>query len=149
MPRGEKSHSGQPEMPISRDYATLLFDGVCNLCNGWVDFVIRRDPRGNIRFAALQSPAGRKALQEIDMSADYLDSIILLDTDGRILTASSAVLTALRKMKWPWPLLFALVIVPKPIRDFIYQRVARSRYRWFGKRDTCRVPAPEEEERFL
>jgi predicted DCC family thiol-disulfide oxidoreductase YuxK len=149
MPHAKESHPGQPEMPISRDYATLLFDGVCNLCNGWVDFVIRRDPRGNIRFAALQSPAGEEVLHDIDLSADYLDSLVLVETDGRILTASSAVLTALRKMKWPWPLFFALVIVPKPIRDFIYRQIARSRYRWFGKRDTCRVPTPEEEARFL
>ena len=131
------------------EFATLLFDGVCNLCNGWVDFVIRRDPKGKIRFAALQSPEGSAALERVGLSGDYLDSIILVDSDGRVRSASAGVLETLRRLRWPWPVFYLLIVVPAPIRDWVYRWVARKRYQWFGKRHTCRVPTARERERFL
>ena len=131
------------------DFSILLFDGVCTLCNGWVDFVIRRDPTGKIRFAALQSPEGAAALGELGLSGNFLDSIVLVESDGRIRLASTGVLETIRKLRWPWPLLYPLILVPPPIRNFIYRQVAKNRYRWFGKRNTCRVPTAQERERFL
>lgn len=145
----ESSQLGQPPDLEEREFATLLFDGVCNLCNGWVDFVIRRDPMGRIRFAALQSPEGSAALENVGLSGDYLDSIILVESDGRVRSASTGVLETLRKLRWPWPLLYLLIIVPPPIRDYVYRLIANRRYRWFGKRNTCRVPTDREKKRFL
>ena len=145
----DSSQFGQTPDPEEREFAILLFDGVCNLCNGWVDFVIRRDPTGRIRFAALQSPEGSAALENVGLSGDYFDSIILVESDGRIRSASTGVLETLRKLRWPWPLLYLLIIVPPPIRDYVYRLIAKKRYRWFGKRDTCRIPTATEEKRFL
>ena len=137
-----------PDMQ-EREFAILLFDGVCNFCNGWVDFVIRRDPNGAIRFAALQSPEGAAVLKEVGLPSDYLDTVVLIEGDGRVRSASTGVLETLRKLQGPWPLLYFLIIVPAPIRDFVYRRVAKARYRWFGQRSTCRMPTAEEEKRFL
>lgn len=145
----QSSPTRQPAESEERDFAVLLFDGICNLCNGWVDFVIRRDPAGKIRFAALQSPEGSAALEGLGLSDGFLDSVILVERDGRVRIASSGVLATLRKLQWPWPLLYLLVVVPPPIRDFIYRQVASKRYQWFGKRNTCRVPTPREQKRFL
>jgi predicted DCC family thiol-disulfide oxidoreductase YuxK len=130
-------------------YAVLLFDGVCNLCNGWVDFVIRREPAGTIRFAALQSTAGRQWLQQASLPVDYLESLILVDEEGRVFSGSDGVLQTLRRLRQPWPLLYGLNIIPLAIRNFVYEKVANRRYSWFGKRETCRLPTDEERERFL
>ena len=131
------------------DTPVILFDGVCNLCNGWVDFVIRRDPNGAIRFAALQSPEGAAVLKRVGLPSDYLDTLVLIEDGGRIRSASTGVLETLRNLQWPWPLLYFLIIVPAPIRNFVYRKVAKARYRWFGRRNTCRMPTAEEEKRFL
>lgn len=143
------SQLGQPPDSDEREFAILLFDGVCNLCNGWVDFVIRRDPTGKIRFAALQSPEGSAALESAGLSGEYLDSVILVESDGRVRSASAGVLATLRKLERPWSLLYIFVVVPPPIRDYIYRQVAKRRYQWFGKRNTCRLPTAREKKRFL
>ena len=149
MPETDAAQPEKLEDPEREEFAILLFDGVCNLCNGWVDFVIRRDPRGRIRFAALQSAAGSKALRDIGLPNDYLDSIIFIDVDGTVRTASTGVLATLRELRWPWPLFYALILIPAPVRDFFYRHIAEKRYLWFGKRDTCRLPTEDEERRFL
>lgn len=129
--------------------SVILFDGVCNLCNGLVQFVIARDPAQHFRFASLQSEAARRCLADAGMTRDAPDSIILLD-DGRLFTRSTAALRIARRLRFPWPCAFALVIVPRPVRDWVYDVVARNRYRWFGRRDACLVPTPAlAEERFL
>jgi predicted DCC family thiol-disulfide oxidoreductase YuxK len=132
----------------------VLFDGVCNLCNSSVLFIIKRDRRGRFRFAALQSDAGASLLASsapagpAGPALPLPDSIVLVE-DGCVLTQSTAALRIARRLRFPWPLLYALAIVPRPIRDLIYAWIARNRYRWFGRRDRCMVPTPELRARFL
>jgi predicted DCC family thiol-disulfide oxidoreductase YuxK len=126
----------------------VLFDGVCNLCNGFVDFAIARDPRGRLRFGALQSEEGQRALHEAGVDVPRLSTLVVLE-GGTAYVRSDAALRALRQLRFPWPLLFAAVVVPRPLRDAVYAFVAARRYRWFGRRDTCRLPSSEERARFL
>ncbi len=128
--------------------AVVLFDGVCNVCNGAVNFILERDPGGYFRFAALQSEAARPLLAAARLPATFLDNIVLVE-DGACYARSTAALRIVRRLAWPWPLLYAAVIVPRPVRDFVYDWIAKNRYRWFGRRETCRLPAPAERERFL
>ena len=126
-------------------HATVLFDGVCNLCNASVNFIIDRDPRAYFQFAPLQSEAA-KALGE-SVTGDP-DSIVLIE-GGKRYEQSSAALRIARKMSGAWPLLFAFVVVPPFIRNVAYRYIARNRYKWFGKADACRMPSPELKARFL
>ena len=126
----------------------VLFDGVCNLCNGSVRFVIERDPHKHFQFAPLQSET---ATTLIGRTADPLampDSIVLVD-DGRLYVRSTAALRIARRLRFPWPLLCLFMAVPRPLRDWVYDLIARHRYGWFGKRDTCMVPTKEIRDRFL
>jgi predicted DCC family thiol-disulfide oxidoreductase YuxK len=126
--------------------AVLLFDGVCTLCNGFVQFVIQRDPAGRFQFATLQSDAARRLLQAAPQPLP--DTLVLVE-NGRMFLRSTAALRVARGLKFPWPLAFVLVVVPRPLRDWLYDIVARNRYRWFGRRDVCMVPTPELRARFL
>jgi predicted DCC family thiol-disulfide oxidoreductase YuxK len=126
----------------------VLFDGVCNLCNGWVRFVMRRDPRRNFRFASLQSAFGAEVLRRHGLPADYLGSILLL-ADGVLFAKSDAVLRIAGQLRWPWPVLSVFVLVPRVVRDVVYDWVARNRYRWFGKRESCMLPSADDAARFL
>jgi predicted DCC family thiol-disulfide oxidoreductase YuxK len=128
--------------------ATILFDGVCNLCNASVRFVLRRDPHARFRFAALQSEAGRRLLEEHRLPADELSTVVVV-ADGRAYTRSDAALRIARGLGGAWPALGALRVVPRPLRDRAYGVVARNRYRWFGRREECMLPTPELRERFL
>jgi predicted DCC family thiol-disulfide oxidoreductase YuxK len=132
----------------SPTHQLILFDGVCNLCNGFVQFVIERDPGGTFQFAALQSAAARRILAQHD-APDPLPDTILLVADGRVSTRSTAVLRIARGLRFPWPLASALIAVPRPLRDAIYSLVARHRYGWFGQRDQCMVPTPALRSRFI
>lgn len=127
----------------------LLFDGVCNLCNGFVQFLIKRDPGGVFRFASLQSEAAEKLLDE--KAPDLKDSLstVVLIEGGQVYTHSDVALRVVRHLGGAWPLLQVFYILPKPLRDAIYNFVARNRYRWFGKKDQCMVPTPELKSRFL
>ena len=127
---------------------TILFDGVCNLCNGFVRFVIARDPAARFRFAPLTSPAATLVLRQAGVSRPLPDSIVFIE-DGKAYVRSDAALRIARGLRFPWPLLYAFVIVPRVIRDGIYDAIAARRYRWFGRQDVCMVPAPELRERFL
>ena len=126
----------------------ILFDGVCNLCNGFVQFVIARDPSAVFQLATLQSPAAARLLASTGAPPSVPDSVLLVE-ESRVFTRSTAALRIARRLRFPWPAAYAFVIVPRPIRDAIYDVVARRRYRWFGRRDTCRVPTPELRARFL
>jgi predicted DCC family thiol-disulfide oxidoreductase YuxK len=128
--------------------AVVLFDGVCNLCNGSVQFVIERDPSARFHFAALASEAAQRVLGECGVNVSLPDSIVLIE-QGRLYTRSAAALRIARRLTFPWPLLFVLIVVPRPLRDLVYDLVARKRYRWFGKRDSCMVPTPELRARFI
>jgi predicted DCC family thiol-disulfide oxidoreductase YuxK len=126
----------------------LLFDGVCGLCNTGVDWVMRHDRRRLFRFAPLQSPAGQAALRESGLSERYFDSIVLI-AGRQVYTRSTAALHVARQLGWPWKALFGLVLVPRILRDLVYDFIAKHRYEWFGKRDACRIPTPEERQQLI
>ena len=126
----------------------ILFDGVCNLCHGFVQFVIARDPGGRFQFGALQSAAARRILDLHDAPDPLPDTIVVVE-EGRIYTRSTAALRVARSLTFPWPLAAVLLAVPRPLRDAVYEFVARYRYQWFGRRDQCMVPPPEIRSRFL
>jgi predicted DCC family thiol-disulfide oxidoreductase YuxK len=134
--------------PERRGEAVLLFDGVCNLCNAAVNFVIDRDPRGRLKFASLQSRTGQELLERFDLPTGDFDTMVLVEGD-RCFTRSTAGLRVARRLRQPWPLLYGFVIVPRPLRDAVYGLIARNRYRWFGRQESCRVPTPELKARFL
>lgn len=129
-------------------HPTILFDGVCNLCNGSVQFILRRDPGQRFRFASLQSEAGRRLVTGHGLDPDELSSVILIE-DGRVYRESTAALRIARHLSGAWKLLRVFVLIPRPIRDAVYRLIARNRYRWFGKQETCWLPTPELRARFL
>lgn len=129
-------------------HALILFDGVCNLCNSSVNFIIDRDPDGYFQFAALQDEAARPILAQYSLSAEYTGSIVLVE-DGQCYRQSEAALRIARHLQGAWPLLYHFILLPRPLRDTLYDWIARNRYRWFGKRDSCRIPTPELRMRFL
>jgi predicted DCC family thiol-disulfide oxidoreductase YuxK len=130
------------------DGPLVLYDGTCGLCDRSVQLILRHDRRGRFRFAALQSDVGRALLERHGLPVDALDTVVLVE-DGRAWTKSSAALRVARRMDKPWPALRALGLVPRPVRDFFYDRVAKSRYRIFGRVDACMLPPPEVRARFL
>lgn len=126
----------------------LLFDGVCNLCNRLVQFTIKRDPKGKFKFAALQSASGQALLKKFNLPLNDFDSFILIK-DDKYYTKSSAGLKVLKELKSIWKIFYPLIFIPKPIRDFFYNLIAKTRYKIFGKRNTCMVPTPDIQKRFL
>lgn len=135
-------------LSTSLDRPIILFDGVCNFCNTSVNFLIRRDPKGLFRFAPLQSETGKRLLERHHLSTTNLDTMVLIEGD-RVSTRSTAGLKIARRLSGLWPLLCVFQIVPRPIRDAVYNVIARNRYRWWGKRDTCMIPTPGVREKFL
>lgn len=145
-----RTSDNSPPAPDAAPHAVVLFDGVCNLCNGSINFIIDRDPSGYFRFAPLQSQAGQDLLRRHGRAdAAQLKSVVLIDEHGRCHTRSAAALRIARRLRWPWPLAAVLVAVPPFLRDAAYEFVAANRYRWFGKTDACRVPTPDRARRFL
>lgn len=128
--------------------ALVLFDGVCNLCNGMVRFIIARDPDAQFSFAALSSDVARRVLQPTSVPRLLPDSVVLVD-GGRVFTRSDAALRIARRLRFPWSLAYALVVVPRPLRDWAYDVIARHRYRWFGRQAHCMIPSAEVKHRFL
>ena len=126
----------------------LLFDGVCNLCNGAVLFVIKRDKKEQIKFASLQSEVGKELLTQYNLPLNEFDSFIYIK-NNQILLKSAAALTLMKDIGGVWQLLYAFIIVPKFIRDFVYGVVAKNRYKWFGKQDVCMMPDKKLHSRFL
>lgn len=134
---------GTPD-PVS---PVILFDGVCNLCNGSVLFIIKRDPQAKFRFASLQSDFGQQQLHKFNRSVT-LESVLLIEAD-KLYDKSTAALKIASKLCGLWPLLSIFRVVPKSWRDGIYTWIARNRYRWFGKRESCMIPTPEFKSRFI
>ena len=126
----------------------LLFDGVCNLCNGSVQFIIRRDPEARFRFASLQSEVGQRYLDELRIDRQAIDSLILIE-GGRWYKESDGALRIARHLPGPWKALAVFRWIPRPLRDWAYRLIARNRYRWFGKQESCWLPTPELRARFL
>ncbi|MBY0436299.1 MAG: thiol-disulfide oxidoreductase DCC family protein [Cyclobacteriaceae bacterium] len=126
----------------------ILFDGVCNLCNGFVNFVITRDAKNIFQFGSLQSKKAPELLRPFNFSTNQLSTVLLIE-DGKLYSQSTAALRILKKLNGAWPLLYAFIIVPKPIRDLVYDFIAKNRYRWFGRKDECMIPTPELRAKFV
>ncbi|MFZ4768251.1 MAG: thiol-disulfide oxidoreductase DCC family protein [Roseimicrobium sp.] len=126
----------------------VLFDGVCNLCAWAVQFIIKRDSRGVFKFAALQSEAGQRLLLEHGYASASLDSFVLIEAEG-LYVKSEAALRVARHLSGFWPLCYGALILPWRLRDAVYGWIARNRYRWFGKQESCLVPTPEWRARII
>ena len=124
----------------------ILYDGVCKLCNRSVNIILRIDRQGRLKLAALQSDYGRRVLAEHGMKFDPLDTMMLLE-GGRLAVKSTAIIRISKYLGGVWPLAMILLIIPRVIRDALYDIIAKNRYRWFGKYDTCPLPDPEFEDR--
>jgi predicted DCC family thiol-disulfide oxidoreductase YuxK len=134
-----------PALMEVTDHPVLFFDGVCNLCNSSIDFVVRHDKKRRYRFAPLQ---GSTAAHAIPGQVEALDSFVLAE-NGRIYLRSTAALKVMAGLGGIWSLAKALLWIPAPLRDAVYRLIAKNRYRWFGQKDTCRLPTPEERALFL
>ncbi len=126
----------------------VLFDGVCNLCNGLVIFIIKRDTKSKFKFAALQSPAGETLLRKFGLSENDINTLVYIKGEKYFLK-SSAVLNILKDLGGFWKLLFVFIFIPKFIRNIFYNLIAKTRYSILGKRQTCMVPSPELLNKFL
>jgi predicted DCC family thiol-disulfide oxidoreductase YuxK len=140
--------TGDPSEPVEGEGPVLLFDGVCNLCNGVVQFIIRHDPEGTVSFAPLQSETGRRLLERTGRTDPDLDSVILVEGSDSYVKSTAALRVA-RYLEQPYALLWLLRFVPRVIRDAGYDIVADHRYDWFGRREECMVPTPDVRGRFL
>jgi len=125
----------------------VLFDGVCNFCNGAINFTIDHDPKTKFVFAPIQSEYGLEAKKKFSLP-ENVDSIILIK-NGKAHIKSTAALLIARQLSGLWPLMYLFIIIPPFIRNFFYDLIARNRYKWFGKSDSCRIPTPELKQRFL
>ena len=128
--------------------AIVVFDGVCVLCSGWVGFLLRHDRARQFRFAAMQGEAGRGLLDAHGLDPDDPMSFLLLDASGAR-TDSDAIIAVLARLGGAWRGACLLRVVPRQLRDSLYRRLARNRYRWFGRRDACHLPSATERDRFL
>ena len=126
----------------------ILFDGVCNLCNAAVNWVIDHDSRNVIKFASLQSEYGQQMVKQHHLTNEYMNTIYLVEGD-KVYSRSTAVLRTLKHLTGIYSLGYGFIIVPRFIRNFFYNLVARNRYKWFGKRDVCRIPTPELKAKFI
>ena len=126
----------------------IVFDGVCNWCNAWVNFTLAHDLHGKFKFGTLQSQPAQQILKELGFHADDFETFLLLER-GRVFTKSTAALRIVRHLSGLWPLFYLGIVVPRPLRDAAYDYIARRRYRLMGKSETCRVPTPAERNRFV
>ncbi len=126
----------------------ILFDGVCNLCNGAVNWVIKRDTQNKFKFSSLQSEYGKQLINRFQLSSDYLNTIVLLDND-QVYLRSEAVLRILRHLGGIYSIAYIFNVIPSPILNFFYNIVAKYRYRWFGKKDKCMVPDVSVQQKFI
>lgn len=132
----------------SKNHKIILFDGVCNLCNGAVTYIIKRDKKNVFKFAALQSEIGKELVSKFKIDTSKVDSIILIDGEKQY-DKSSAALRISKELSGALPLLFGFIILPKFIRNFVYDYIAKNRYKWFGKKESCMIPTPELKSKFL
>jgi predicted DCC family thiol-disulfide oxidoreductase YuxK len=133
---------------MQRNHAIVLFDGVCNLCTATVQFIMRRDPHGYFKFASLQSEVGQQLLAAHGLSATALETFVLIE-GSRCFIRSEAALRVAQHFSGGWSLLRVLCLFPRPLRDWCYTVIARHRYGWFGKQETCMLPSPDTMDRFL
>lgn len=126
----------------------LLFDGVCNLCISIVNFILKKDTKGKFKFAALQSESGQALLNKFGLSTKDFNSFIFISGD-KYFIKSSAVLHVLKELRIVWILFYIFIVIPRPIRDFMYSIIAKTRYTIFGKQNTCFLPSPDIKRKFL
>jgi len=126
----------------------ILFDGVCNLCNNSVLFIIKRDPKAKFKFASLQSEFGKSNLEKFGLPITELNSVLFIK-EGKLFQKSNAALEIAKQLGGVWPVFYIFKLVPAFLRDGVYSWIARNRYRWFGKKDACMIPTPELKSRFL
>lgn len=141
-------HDAGAPLELPANHGILLFDGVCNFCNGAVNFIIDHDPQAYFRFAALQSDAGQALLARFNLPRSDFDTMIVID-HGQCYQRSTAALQIARHLTLPWRLGAIGLLIPAFVRDPLYALVARNRYRWFGRQDACRIPTPDIRARFL
>lgn len=134
---------------MKKAYKIILFDGVCNLCNGAVQFVIKRDKKNLFRFAALQSEVGKRLISERNIDTGAIDSIILIEPGVAYYTKSTAALKIAEDLKGIWSLSSIFLWLPESLRNIVYDFIAKNRYKWYGKKDQCMVPTPELRDKFL
>ncbi|NJB35712.1 thiol-disulfide oxidoreductase DCC family protein [Croceivirga sp. JEA036] len=127
----------------------ILFDGVCNLCNGAVQFIIKQDKRSVFKFASLQSEIGKQLTKEHGIDTELLDSIILIEPGIAYYSKSTAALEIMKSFGGIWNLTRLFTVLPEGFRDIVYDFIAKNRYKWFGKKDACMIPTPELQSRFL
>ncbi|MEP1095714.1 MAG: DCC1-like thiol-disulfide oxidoreductase family protein [Cyclobacteriaceae bacterium] len=131
----------------SVEHPVVFFDGVCNLCNSSVNFIIKRDRKGFFKFSPLQGKYAARVLPDEFIGKGSLPSLILLDTKVKV--KSTAALNIAKRLSGLWPLLYILMVIPAFIRHSIYDLVAKNRYQWFGKKDQCMIPTPDLKDRFI
>jgi len=134
---------------IEKGKKIILFDGVCNLCNGAINFIIKRDKKDVFRYASLQSEIGQKLITERGIDISKIDSILLIDPAKTFYHKSTAALQIAKQLSNPYPLFYLFLVIPKFLRDWVYDIVAKNRYRWFGKKETCMIPTPELKTLFI
>ena len=135
-------------MKTEKKHKIILFDGICNLCNSSVTFAIKRDKNDIFRFAALQSEIGMQLISKFKIDTSQTDSIILVE-GNKYYEKSSAALHIAKHLSGGWPLLYGFIILPKFIRNAVYDFIAKNRYKWFGKKESCMIPTPELQAKFL
>jgi len=133
---------------IPEDKYIILFDGVCNLCNSAINFVILRDPNNRFLFAPLQSASGEALVKKYHIDTSQVDSIILIKNNTAY-SKSTAALKIAQSLSGLWPLFTLFIIIPPFIRNWVYDFVARNRYQWYGKKEACMIPTPELKSKFL
>jgi predicted DCC family thiol-disulfide oxidoreductase YuxK len=126
----------------------VLFDGVCNFCNFWIQFALKRDKKGKLKFGSLQGTTAQEILPKYNIDPTVLTSVIFIE-DGVAYRESTAALKVCRHLDGAWKLLYAFIIIPAFLRDGIYKWVGRNRYKWFGKQESCMLPTPEQRARFV
>lgn len=126
----------------------LLFDGICNFCNGTVNFIIKRDHKDKFCFASLQSNVGQELLKTFNLPTNDFDTFVLVE-GKKYYIKSTAALKVLKKLGGVWSFLYILIIIPRPLRDIVYNLIAKNRYKWFGKKEQCILPAPDIKKKFL
>lgn len=138
-----------PDQPIMHSsYPIILFDGVCNFCDDSINTIIKLDKKGVFKFAPIQSEAGQRLLKTYNYPNKDLSSVILI-CDGRYYTKSDAALQTFKHLGGFWRFLRVFTIVPRPIRNWVYDFIAKNRYNWFGKKDACMIPTPDVKARFI
>lgn len=133
---------------IGPDDRVVLFDGVCRLCNGWARFLIRHDTRRRFRLCTVQSPEGQAILAWLGLPTDHYETLVLVE-GPRAFMRTAAFIRVVARLGLPWKLAALAWVLPRPLRDWLYDRIALNRYRLFGRYDTCLLPTPDHLERFL